>query len=173
MIARMRPAERALLAAARTATLATYREDGTARLVPICFVLLPGEPPRVYTPLDEKPKTAADPHDLARVRDIGRRPEIALLVDRWDEDWTQLAWIRCEGRAALLEPPGTEHHEAVTALRAKYPQYRGHDLENRPIMRIELDEVRSWGSLSDRGTAPAPSAEDSGSSSSPGGSRPR
>ncbi len=164
----MTPAERTFLAAARTATLATERADGTARLVPICFVLLPGEPPRIYTPLDEKPKTVTDPHGLARVRDIERRPDVALLVDQWDEDWTRLAWVRIDGRATLIEPPSGEHEQAVTALRHKYPQYATHDLEHRPVIRIDPIEVRSWGALSDPGTAPVPAAGDSASSSSPG-----
>jgi hypothetical protein len=59
----------------------------------------------VYSALDEKRKVVADPHALARVRDIGTRPRVAILVDRWDEDWTQLAWLRLEGTATLLEPP--------------------------------------------------------------------
>jgi hypothetical protein len=34
---------------------------------------------------------------------------------------------------------------AVTALRAKYPQYEGHRLEERPIIRVVLTRSRSWG----------------------------
>ncbi|HEX7222878.1 MAG TPA: hypothetical protein VF231_06490, partial [Candidatus Limnocylindrales bacterium] len=56
------------LADARTATLATRADDGSARLVPICFVVL-GDQALLVTPLDEKPKSVADPRDLERVRD--------------------------------------------------------------------------------------------------------
>jgi PPOX class probable F420-dependent enzyme len=165
----MTPAERAFLAAARTATLATLAPDGRARLVPICFVL--GEHgPRLYTPLDEKPKATADPRRLARVQDIEARPDVTVLVDHWDEDWDRLAWVRCGGRAALLESPGDEHRNAVRALRAKYRQYGSHDLEHRPIIRIEVEEVRGWGDLSGPGTGRSRTAEDSGSNSSPGDS---
>ncbi len=165
----MTPAERAFLTTSRTATLATLAPDGRARLVPICFVL-DERGTRLYTPLDEKPKATGDPRRLARVRDIERRPDVTVLVDRWDEDWDRLAWLRCDGRAALVEPPGEEHETAVRALRAKYPQYEGHDLEHRPVIRIEVDRVRAWGALSDPGTGPSQTAEDSGSSSSPGDS---
>jgi PPOX class probable F420-dependent enzyme len=176
------PEERAFLRDARRATLATIRADGRPRLVPVCHVVLafalPDEPDRpvVYTPLDEKPKQVTDPRDLARVGDIRRRPEVTLLVDRWDEDWSRLAWLRCDGRAALLEPLGdavAEHRVAVAALRAKYPQYDAHDLDGRPLIRIAIDRVRSWGALSDPGTALPPAGAGSGSSSSPGGSRRR
>ncbi len=96
------PAERGLLADARRATLGTIDPDGRPRLVPVCFVVVDDV---LWTPLDEKPKAVADPHALARVRDIEDRPEVTLLVDRWSEDWTDLAWLRLGGRAALVEPP--------------------------------------------------------------------
>ena len=103
--------------------------------------------PVLYTPLDEKPKRTDDPHALARVRDIEARPEVAVLVDRWDEDWTRLAWVRCLGRAAHLDPGRPGHADAVAALRAKYPQYASHRLEGRPIIRIAIERVTSWGEV--------------------------
>ncbi len=148
---RLTPEERALVAAARTATLATIRPDGHPRLVPICYVLVSGADARgrpvVYTPLDEKPKQDQDPHALGRVSDLLVLPEATLLVERWDEDWTRLAWIRLEGRGELLEPEPNErleHAAAVVALREKYPQYAGHRLEERPVIRIVVDRVVSW-----------------------------
>jgi PPOX class probable F420-dependent enzyme len=139
---------RAFVAGARSATLATIGRDGVPRPVPICFVLDP-EAAVLYTPLDEKPKRTADPHDLARVRDIEARPEVAILIDRWDEDWSRLAWVRCSGRATLLEPGDPGHADIVTALRAKYTQYATHRLEDRPIVRIAIDRVSSWGAVGD------------------------
>jgi PPOX class probable F420-dependent enzyme len=146
--------QRAFLATARTATLATIAASGRARLVPICFVVgadaLDGRP-RLYSPLDDKPKAVADPRGLARVRDLLARPAVTLLVDRWSEDWDRLGWLRLEATADLLEPgPGSdaaEHDDAVAALRAKYPQYAGHRLELRPILRFRVDRAVSWGVL--------------------------
>jgi PPOX class probable F420-dependent enzyme len=134
------------LADARTATLATRADDGSARLVPICFVVL-GDQALLVTPLDEKPKSVADPRDLERVRDIGARPDVDLLVDRWSEDWRQLAWLQLRGTARLIEPGHPDHGAAIPALRAKYPQYVDHRLEDRPAIRIELLAARSWGRL--------------------------
>jgi len=154
--------QHAFLAAARSGTLATVAPDGLPRLVPCCFVLVGGAGPLaggdgssagrggktavLYTPLDEKPKRVADPRALARVRDLIKRPDVALLVDRWSEDWTELAWLRIRGRAALLEPGEApdEHAGAVAALRVKYPQYRDHRLEDRALIRIEVLRAVWW-----------------------------
>jgi PPOX class probable F420-dependent enzyme, Rv0121 family len=143
------PSQRDTLASARRAVLATIAPDGRPRLVPICFVLDQARPV-VYSPLDEKPKRVDEPRELARVRDLLRDPRVSVLVDRWDEDWAQLAWLRCHGTASLLEPAGddaTEHRAAVAALRSRYPQYATHDLAGRPIIRIVLERAASWGSL--------------------------
>jgi len=130
-----------LLAHARRAVLATISPDGTPRLVPIAYAFANGV---VYTALDEKPKQVADPHDLARVRDIVARPQVSVLIDRWDEDWTKLAWLRVVGRASILESGEPEHALAVTLLRQRYPQYAGHQLEDRPIIRIAVERTASW-----------------------------
>jgi PPOX class probable F420-dependent enzyme len=107
------PDERDLLADARRATLATIAADGRPRLVPICFVVTEDV---IWSPIDEKPKSTADPLALARVRDMRRRPDVAVLVDRWSEDWTELAWLRIEGHAELV----ASEESVIQALRAKY-----------------------------------------------------
>lgn len=144
--------QRRFLADARTATLGTIAADGRPRLVPVCFVLVDGDPPQVWIPLDEKPKSVADPHELARVRDIERDPRVTLLVDRWSEDWRRLAWLRCDGRAAIVEATANasdadDRRTVVAALRAKYPQYASHALEQRPLVRVAVERARGWGDL--------------------------
>jgi PPOX class probable F420-dependent enzyme len=145
-------AELAFLAGARRATLATTAPDGRPRLVPVCFALLddreaPGRPV-LYTPIDEKPKRGADPLGLARVRDLVARPAVTLLADRWDEDWQRLGWVRVDGRARILAPAEEpEHARAREALRARYPQYLHQALDARPIIRIAIERLVSWGAL--------------------------
>ena len=175
--------QRAFLESARRAVLATIAPDGQPRLVPICFVVDDAEP-TLYTPIDDKPKRDDDPLALARVRDIAADPRVTILVDRWDEDWTRLAWLRAEGRATLLEP------DAVTcrARRGRRgasrqippvrdPPTRGatpHPHQTRARDRAGSGSPRLNAShLSDRGRAPPPSGAGSGSSSWPGGSRRR
>lgn len=136
---RLAPAELELLGAAETrrATLATMASDGRPRLVPICFVVIDEV---IWSPIDEKPKHASDPRELARIRDIGRDPRVTVLVDRWSEDWSELTWLRIEGQAGLVDSDPA----VVAALRAKYPQYADHDLESRPMIRIAIEGSRSW-----------------------------
>jgi PPOX class probable F420-dependent enzyme len=152
----MSDAERAFVAAGRQAVLATMSPSGRPRLVPICFVLAepgPDDPlgrPALYTPIDEKPKANRDPRALARIRDLLVLPQATVLVDRWSEDWSQLGWVRLEATGEILEPQPREREEhaaAVTALRAKYEQYREHRLEDRPVIRLAVSAATSWGDL--------------------------
>lgn len=138
--------ERAFVEGARRAVLTTIGPDGTPRPVPICFVLDPSRP-ILYTPLDEKPKTVEDVRAVARVRDIAADPRVSVLLDRWDEDWTRLAWVRLGGSAALLEPDQPAHAGAVAALRTKYEQYRSQHLEVLPVITVTIDRVTAWGQL--------------------------
>src|SRR5687768_8942618 len=100
--AELSAAELDLLRAARRAVLATIAPDGRPRLVPIVYAISTvrtgdSKPLVLYSALDEKPKSVADPRDLARVRDVLERPRVSLLVDRWSEDWSELCWLRLEG----------------------------------------------------------------------------
>ena len=140
------PRELAFLVAARRAILATIDNEGRPRLVPVCFVVDAVDGVRILTPLDDKPKATEDKRALARVRDIEARPDVALLVERWDEDWSRLAWLRLTGRATLLEP-GAVPFETVERLRAKYPQYATHALESSPMISIDIERTTSWGAF--------------------------
>jgi PPOX class probable F420-dependent enzyme len=135
----MTPAQAAFLDQHREGRLATVDAAGRPHNVPICFALLDGV---FYTPIDEKPKRG-DPLELRRVRNILARPDVCLVVDHFEEDWSRLAWIQVRGTAALV----TDYQErtrAFAALRARYPQYHAMDLESRPLIRITPRELVSW-----------------------------
>jgi len=140
--------ELAFLVAARRALLATIDPDGRPRPVPICFIVDAADPAhvRLVTPLDDKPKALEDKRALARVRDIRARPEVSVLIERWDEDWSKLGWLRLYGRARLLEPTDLPH-DAVERLRTKYPQYATHALGSSPMIEIDVERATSWGAL--------------------------
>lgn len=133
---------RELLATARVARLATADQYARPHVMPIVFVWIERV---LYTPLDRKPKRDDDWHALRRVRNIETNGRVAIVVDRYDEDWSRLAWVLIEGVATILES-GDERDEAATALRRKYAQYATLTLEGRPIVRVEIERASEWSS---------------------------
>jgi PPOX class probable F420-dependent enzyme len=134
-------AQRRFVDLARVARLATADRHGVPHLVPVCFCL---EDPSLYITVDEKPKRAGIP--LKRLRNIRENPAVAVTVDRWDEDWTRLAWVMLRGSAAILTG-GEEHDRAQTALRGRYPQYRTMNLAPLPVIAVRIHRVLFWGAL--------------------------
>jgi PPOX class probable F420-dependent enzyme len=98
----------------------------------------------LYITVDEKPKRADRP--LKRLRNIRENPAVAVTVDRWDEDWTRLAWIMLRGPSEILVG-GDEHDGAQDRLRDRYPQYRTMDLAPLPVIAVRIQRVLSWGAL--------------------------
>ncbi|MCL6645535.1 MAG: TIGR03668 family PPOX class F420-dependent oxidoreductase [Dehalococcoidia bacterium] len=138
---RLTPRERTLLESQPVARLATIARDGRPHLVPVCFAILDGPGGTVLAmPVDEKPKR---PGRLARLANLERDPRATLLVDRYDADWSRLAWVRLDVDAVVLEQ-GDGWPEALTALRARYPQYRTMDLEALPLVRFVPARIVSW-----------------------------
>jgi len=128
---------RELLETARCGVLVTISPEGRPHAVPVCFAFDGGD---IVSPVDEKPKSG---RPLARLRNIARNPRVCLLVDRWDENWRALAWVRVDGEASVL-PRGAARPAALAALRAKYPQYRAMALEERPLIVIAVERVTVW-----------------------------
>lgn len=134
-------AQRGFLDRSRVAHMATADRLGVPHLVPVCFCL---DGLSVYITIDEKPKRTDIP--LKRVRNILENPAVALTVDRWDEDWTRLAWIMLRGNATILAN-GVEHDAAQDRLRLRYTQYRTMDLKPLPVIAVRIERVLSWGAL--------------------------
>lgn len=122
------------------ARMATADAEGRPFVVPICFAWVDG---RLYTPIDEKPKSG---RPLRRLRNIEANPQVAIVFDRYDDDWQRLAWVLVRGTAALVTDE-REKGKAVTALRRRYNQYRSMALEQLPIIRVIPEHVASWGAL--------------------------
>lgn len=138
-----REEELAFVREARVGRLATVDGRGRPAVVPFCFAILGGDALVAVSVLDEKPKRVAD-RDLARVRNIAAHPDVAFVVDRYDEEWSRLAFVQVKGRARLLAPGDEIHGAAIDALRAKYPQYRAMAIEERPVIAIEHLRASSW-----------------------------
>lgn len=136
------PAARDLLATARVAHLATADQYARPHNVPIVFVWRDAV---LYMPLDRKPKRDEDWHALRRVRNIETNGRVAIVVDRYDEDWSRLAWVLLEGVATILET-GEERDSAAKLLTGKYAQYETLSLDGRPIVRVEIEHENEWSS---------------------------
>jgi PPOX class probable F420-dependent enzyme len=129
------------LQASRVAHLATASRNGVPHLVPVCFCL---DDLSLYITVDAKPKRTDIP--LKRIRNIQQNPAVAVTVDRWDEDWTRLAWVMLRGVAEILDN-GEEHDRAQMSLRQRYAQYRTMDLAALPVIAVRIQHVLSWGAL--------------------------
>lgn len=121
----------------RVARLGTVGPAGQPHLVPACYALVEGD---IAIAIDEKPKRTGT---LARVRNIERDPRVTLLFDRYDDDWTQLAWVRVEGEATVI-PRGGDWPAALGELRQRYRQYASMSLEELPLLRITPGRIVSW-----------------------------
>jgi PPOX class probable F420-dependent enzyme len=124
------------VADARVARLATVDPDGRPHLVPIVFALS-GD--TLYSAVDAKPKRS---RTLRRIENARRRPDVAVLVDDYDDDWRKLWWVRLRGRARVLDG-GAEATRAVGLLGAKYEQYRATP-PGAPVLAVDIEEWRGW-----------------------------
>ena len=134
--------EAAFLDQHRVARLATADREGVPHLVPICFAV---QGRRLYFTIDEKPKHRTG-RGLKRVRNIIENPAVAVLVDRYNEDWSQLGWVMLRGRAQVLDS-GPEHQAAQALLRARYPQLGSMRIDREPVIAVEIERVTRWGNL--------------------------
>jgi PPOX class probable F420-dependent enzyme len=130
------------IASARVGRLATADGTGAPHNVPICY-WFDGE--RIYFAIDEKPKRQTGTR-IKRMRNIAENPRVALVIDHYEADWTQLAYVLIHGAARVVEDP-KEYMAALRGLRDKYLQYRGMTLspERNPIVKIEPHRVHPWG----------------------------
>ena len=130
----------ALLNAQRVGRLATVDEHSRPHVVPVCFAYTGGV---IYIALDAKPKRVPV-RELRRVRNLIANPQVQLLVDVWDEDWSKLVYLQLRGAASVIE--GTaEQADAVRLLRARYPQYVSMAIDEAPVIRIEVESYVAWG----------------------------
>jgi PPOX class probable F420-dependent enzyme len=124
-----------LLASERVARLAYLDEDDRPRVLPVTFAVNDGA---LWSAIDEKPKRVAEP---ARVRYLRRRPDAALLVDVYDDDWSRLAWVQVLGRVEVVTVDAAP--EAVAALAAKYEPYAKRTPPG-PLLRLEVERALHW-----------------------------
>ena len=135
--------ERRFLAQQRIAHLATADRGAVPHVVPVCFVVAGGT---LYITIDEKPKQRPATA-LKRLKNIAETPAVAVVVDRYDVDWTRLGWVMLRGRAEILRE-GQEHQDAQALLRSRYPQLAAMRIATYPVIAVRIERTTSWGDLS-------------------------
>jgi len=126
-----------LLREAPVGHLGLLDDDGRPRVLPVTYALVEGE---LWSAIDDKPKRRPG-HELARVRWLRAQPHCALTVDRYDADWSRLAWVQILGSIAVVDADGQDR--PLDALAARYPAYR----ERRPggpLLRLTPERALCW-----------------------------
>ena len=117
---------------ARVAHLATVDPRGRPHVVPISFAL---DGDTLYTAVDEKPKRT---RELQRLRNIQANPQVEVLIDHYEDDWSRLWWVRLRGTARIVDD-----RRAMELLAAKYPQYRER-IPAGPVIAVSIEERIEW-----------------------------
>jgi PPOX class probable F420-dependent enzyme len=126
---------------ARVARLATIDSEFKPHVVPVVFVF---DGNHFFIPLDEKRKTTK-PERLKRIKNIQYNPDVALLIDQYDEDWTKLAFVMIQGKASVASKRegNVQVRQAYKKLMTKYIQYQTVGIGEMCII-ITPKKVASW-----------------------------
>ena len=126
------------------ARLATADERGQPHVIPFCYAF---DGTAVYFIVDEKPKRQTG-KPLKRIRNILANPHVAIVIDDYADDWTQLAYVLITGKASIVEAE-EEHTRALGLLRERYLQYRAMPLSflHNAVVRILPTKVIAWGKV--------------------------
>ena len=94
---------------------------------------------RLVSVVDQKPKRTVQ---LRRLENVRRNPDVQLVVDHYDDDWSALWWVRISGRGHVLDR-GSMREEAVDLLASKYAQYR-EQRPTGPVLVIDITRIDRW-----------------------------
>ncbi len=124
-----------LLESERVGRLGLVDDEGAPRVLPVTFAVAEG---RIWSAIDQKPKRAGEP---ARLRFLRRDPRAALTVDRYSDDWDQLAWVQVLGSVRILD--AGEGAAGLEALSSKYGQYR-EETPPGPLLALDPQRYLWW-----------------------------
>jgi PPOX class probable F420-dependent enzyme len=135
---------RTIICGARVARLATVdSENCKPYLVPVVFIY---DGNNFYIPIDEKAKRSK-PENLKRVKNIQTNPNVALIIDEYNEDWKKIWFIMIQGNASLINNIESKQNRLIQRvhrlLYEKYPQYLTTGIGKFCIM-IRPQRVINW-----------------------------
>jgi PPOX class probable F420-dependent enzyme len=124
-----------LLETARVGRLGLLDLEGAPRVLPVTFAVAEG---RIWSAIDRKPKRSAEP---ARLRFLRHDPRAALTVDRYSDDWEELAWVQVLGRVEIVDT--TDGAAGLGALSEKYEPYR-EQAPPGPLLALRPERYLWW-----------------------------
>lgn len=126
------------------AHLATAGNDKQPHLIPFCYAY---DGACFYFVVDQKPKRQTG-KPLKRIQNLLENPQVALVIDDYADDWSQLAYVMVRGSAELVEDEA-EYDRLLVLLRERYPQYREMELifGQNSMVRITPNKVNAWGKI--------------------------
>jgi PPOX class probable F420-dependent enzyme len=126
----------------RVARLATADATGRPHVIPFCYAF---DGVHFYFVVDEKPKRQTG-RPLKRIRNLVENPHVALVIDDYSDNWSELAYVLVTGSAAIVDNEG-EYTRALSLLRERYSQYREMNLvfATNALVRITPTKIHSWG----------------------------
>jgi PPOX class probable F420-dependent enzyme len=119
--------------------LGTVHAERGVDAVPVVFVI---RDERVVIPIDIV-KSKSDAR-LQRLVNLSADDRCLLLVDHYDDDWSQLWWVRAHGRGVESAPAA----ETLAALADAFPAYRAPGSVTSTIV-VAIDAVTGWSAESD------------------------
>ena len=131
---RLTKAQAKLIQWERVARVATVGAAGMPHLVPVCQLLLAG---KIYFASGRRGR---------KILNLRANPKLALTVDLYSDDWSQIQGVMVQGTARVIER-GPRFRSLRRRLYAKYPQYpREAALGESDSVIVELTPTRvfSW-----------------------------
>jgi PPOX class probable F420-dependent enzyme len=125
-------------AAARVARLATADAAGRPHIVPVTFAV-DGEV--VYTAVDAKPKRSTA---LKRLANVAANPAVAMLVDHYADDWSELWWVRADGTGRVIDSEDPEGVRALSLLADRYPRFAARGV----VLAVDVRRWSGWAASS-------------------------
>jgi PPOX class probable F420-dependent enzyme len=124
-----------LIAQERVCRVATAGAGGRPHLVPVVHVLA-GD--KIYFGSGD---------DARKVTNLRENPQIAITIDLYSEDWSQLRGVMVQGTARIIER-GPRFKQARARLYAKYAQYSKEAAlspSDSVIVEVTPTHVFTWG----------------------------
>lgn len=108
----------------------------TPHVVPFTFAV---DGDLIYTAVDAKPKSTTN---LRRLRNIRENPNVAVLVDHYEDDWSALWWVRADGLATVVSD-AEAMARPIALLADRYPQYAASP-PGGPVIIIRVGRWTGW-----------------------------